>query len=455
MTGYTEESSRFSAGWKLRSEPVLPVFHVLVVVLESDRCPFLGQIEDLFGHVSDLPLGVRGGAHVPDVHQHPRVHRHHDVDFRPDRKDEPGVLGRHAQIEQFLVGLDRVGDRLGEYLLTLLDGFLVDASGLLVAAHPVGIRRRRRENDQFAVPDVVGIDVVEGDVSHRLDVECDVSVTGDLGHTRAADSFDSKRGVRVFERTEMAMTQEMADERLHPVFDGIAVDLGHDFLEGLVGDELGSVVVTRGLTDQFLGVLSGFQQANVHTRYRGGGGNNTWLSVAEHVHSSEVRSTGPGSGSAGWTERLATPDDPDTDMTSDSADVVDEERREELLDRISKRGSTIGAQIPEEVTIDDQTIALRSFVWETKKQGVVPPEKRESVQQVRAKLKRERDRLKDRLRNDPLSPDEAEELTETIVGIDRAISALKSLREPDLQEHAHEEYVESNRRWVNFIDQLT
>lgn len=142
-------------------------------------------------------------------------------------------------------------------------------------------------------------------------------------------------------------------------------------------------------------------------------------------------------------------------MTSDSADVVDEERRQELLDRISKRGSTIGAQIPEEVTVDDQTIALRSFVWETKKQGVVPPEKRESVQQFRAKLKRERDRLKDRLKNDPLSPDEAEELTETIVGIDRAISALKSLREPDLQEHAHEEYVESNRRWVNFIDQLT
>ncbi|MFW6017435.1 MAG: DUF5788 family protein [Halapricum sp.] len=134
--------------------------------------------------------------------------------------------------------------------------------------------------------------------------------------------------------------------------------------------------------------------------------------------------------------------------------AVSEKRRSELLDRISKRGSTIGEKIPEEVTIDGQAIALRSFVWETKKQGVVPPEKRQSVREVRAKLNEERARLKERLRSEDLSPQEAEELADTIVGIDRAISALKNLREPDLQQHAHQEYVESNRRWVNFIDQL-
>ena len=134
--------------------------------------------------------------------------------------------------------------------------------------------------------------------------------------------------------------------------------------------------------------------------------------------------------------------------------VVSEKRRSELLDRISKRGATIGEKIPEEVTIDGQTIPLRSFVWETKKQGVVPPEKRESVREVRSTLNQERTRLKERLRNEDLSPQAAEELADTIVGIDRAISALKNLREPDLQQHTHQEYVESNRRWMNFIDQL-
>lgn len=141
-------------------------------------------------------------------------------------------------------------------------------------------------------------------------------------------------------------------------------------------------------------------------------------------------------------------------MTDDSGAVVSDDRRRALLERISKRGSTIGERIPETVTIDDHEIALRSFVWETKKQGVVPPEQRDDVQRVRATLKRERDRLKDRLENDPLSPTDAESVADTIVGIDRAIAALKSLREPDLQQHAHEEYVASNKRWVNFINQL-
>jgi predicted Rdx family selenoprotein len=141
-------------------------------------------------------------------------------------------------------------------------------------------------------------------------------------------------------------------------------------------------------------------------------------------------------------------------MTDESGAGVSAERREELLDRIARRGSTIGQRIPEAVTIEGQEIALRSFVWETKKQGVVPPDKRESVQRVRATLNCERDRLKERLRDDPLTTEEAESIADTIVGLDRAITALKSLREPDLQKHAHEEYIESNKRWMNFINQL-
>lgn len=141
-------------------------------------------------------------------------------------------------------------------------------------------------------------------------------------------------------------------------------------------------------------------------------------------------------------------------MAEESGEVVSDERRTELLERISRRGSTIGERIPDEVTIDGQEIALRSFVWETKKQGVVPPDKRDSVQRVRSTLKGERDRLKERLRDEPLSAAEAESTADTIVGLDRAISALKSLREPDLEQHAHEEYVDSNKRWVNFINQL-
>lgn len=141
-------------------------------------------------------------------------------------------------------------------------------------------------------------------------------------------------------------------------------------------------------------------------------------------------------------------------MTAERDDVIAEERREELLQRIAKRGATIGERIPEEVTIDGQPLALRSFVWETKKQGVVPPEKRENVREVRAKLEHERDRLRERLREEPLTEETAEEVADTIVGIDRAIGALSNLREPDFGQQSHEAYIESNRRWLNLIDQL-
>lgn len=135
-------------------------------------------------------------------------------------------------------------------------------------------------------------------------------------------------------------------------------------------------------------------------------------------------------------------------------DPVSEQRREKLLERVSRKGATIGEQIPEVVDIGGETIRLKSFVWETKQQGVVPPEHREEVQRVRQKLKRERDQRKERLSEASLSTGDAEDLAESIVGIDRAIAALKSLREPDLAEHSREQYVQSNKRWVAFLDQL-
>ncbi|MUV90195.1 hypothetical protein GJ629_10080 [Halapricum sp. CBA1109] len=141
-------------------------------------------------------------------------------------------------------------------------------------------------------------------------------------------------------------------------------------------------------------------------------------------------------------------------MPDDGATQLGEKRREELLDRVSRRTATIGQSIPETVEVGEETIELKSFVWETKRQGVVPPEYRERVQSVRSRLKRERDRRKERLAEADLTVAEGERLAQSIVGIDRAITALKSLKEPDLDEHKHEQTVKSNKRWVSFLDQL-
>ena len=142
-------------------------------------------------------------------------------------------------------------------------------------------------------------------------------------------------------------------------------------------------------------------------------------------------------------------------MGEPGAEPLDPEEREELLEEIQRKGATIGERIPESVEIDGEPFDLRAFVWETKKQGMVPPDRRKEVQAVRARLKTERTARKERLQAGELTAEEGRELARTIVGIDRALTALKNLYETDLGERSHEEYVDGNRRWLAFIDQLT
>ena len=135
-------------------------------------------------------------------------------------------------------------------------------------------------------------------------------------------------------------------------------------------------------------------------------------------------------------------------------DPLPEERRDELLERIQRGGATIGQTIPESVEILGSEMNLKEFVWETKKQGVVPPEEHDRVREVRSNLQQERDNLKERLEDDPLTRAEGEQLADTIVGLDRALAALKSLRDPDFGEESHRQKVEDNRRWANFLDTI-
>lgn len=137
-----------------------------------------------------------------------------------------------------------------------------------------------------------------------------------------------------------------------------------------------------------------------------------------------------------------------------SGEPLDDERRTELIDRVQRRGSTIGQSIPRTVTIDGTELALKEFVWETKRQGVVPPDQRDRVRSVRSSLTEKRDAMVDRLRSEELTTAEGERLADEIVGIDRAITALKNLREPDIAEADHEHSIESNRRWVDFLETI-
>ena len=139
---------------------------------------------------------------------------------------------------------------------------------------------------------------------------------------------------------------------------------------------------------------------------------------------------------------------------NESQDPISERRREELLERVQRKTATVGQRLPESVEIQGTEMNLKEFVWETKQQGTVPPELRDRVREVRAKLTAERKDRKKRLESATMTERDAEELAQSIVGIDRAISALQNLHEPDLGESARQQEIESNRRWVSFLDNI-
>ena len=142
-------------------------------------------------------------------------------------------------------------------------------------------------------------------------------------------------------------------------------------------------------------------------------------------------------------------------MDGSGSETLDADERAELLERVGRKTATIGERIPDTVEIDGSDFQLREFVWEVKRQGRVPPDRRNQVQEVRKTLRTKRKRLRMRLETEDLTVEEGEELARTIIGIDRAITALKNLYETDLGERTHEEYVEGHRRFLDFIDKLT
>lgn len=134
---------------------------------------------------------------------------------------------------------------------------------------------------------------------------------------------------------------------------------------------------------------------------------------------------------------------------------ISDSRRKELLDRVKRRSATIGLRIPETIEIDGEPFALREFVVETKTQGAVPPEKRESVRTVRNTLKTERDQRRKRLESAEISESEGSELVRTILGLERALTALGNLSEPDFGARSTEAYVNKTKQWIDFVDQLS
>jgi uncharacterized protein YyaL (SSP411 family) len=130
---------------------------------------------------------------------------------------------------------------------------------------------------------------------------------------------------------------------------------------------------------------------------------------------------------------------------------VKEFERKQLLERVEREGATVGASIPDEITVQGEEIALQEFVFEIRRRDSVPPGERDRVEQAKRNLRRERLQRKQRLEDETLTFEEGEQLVEAIVGLDRALNELEALGPVDVAAEAQAEEVADRKRWTRFL----
>jgi hypothetical protein len=131
---------------------------------------------------------------------------------------------------------------------------------------------------------------------------------------------------------------------------------------------------------------------------------------------------------------------------------MDEHERQRLLDRVNSHSATVGATIPETVTIHGDELPLSEFLIETRAVDRVPPEAEETLAEAKRVLREERARRIERLETETLTLETAEEIAEEAIGIRRALDALENIRRPDFGERSSRASVDDHRRWLGFLD---
>ncbi len=128
-----------------------------------------------------------------------------------------------------------------------------------------------------------------------------------------------------------------------------------------------------------------------------------------------------------------------------------EYERKGLLERVNREAATVGADIPETIEVQGESIDLQSFVFEIKRRDSVPPGERERVERAKRNLRRERLERLHRIEENEVSYEEGERLASSIIGIDRALDALDGLDAADPETEAERQAAADRKRWMNFL----
>lgn len=134
---------------------------------------------------------------------------------------------------------------------------------------------------------------------------------------------------------------------------------------------------------------------------------------------------------------------------------MEEYERKQLLERIEREGATVGASIPDQVTVQGDPVDLHAFVFEAQRRETIPPTERERVERAKRNLRRERLERKHQLEEGDISYEDGEALARSIVGIDRALAALDGLEDSgSIEDEAAAADAADRKRWVSFLRQV-
>ncbi|MFW6004112.1 MAG: DUF5788 family protein [Halodesulfurarchaeum sp.] len=127
--------------------------------------------------------------------------------------------------------------------------------------------------------------------------------------------------------------------------------------------------------------------------------------------------------------------------------------RDRLLERIDRDGATIGASIPDRLSIAGETVDLAAFVHESSAASDGPGEDR--IRDVIRGLRAERTRRRNEIETGEISLERAEELADSILGIDRALTVLESDGETSVEAESERQRRADRKRWLSFLDSVT
>ncbi|WP_418282781.1 DUF5788 family protein [Halorubrum sp. DTA98] len=128
-----------------------------------------------------------------------------------------------------------------------------------------------------------------------------------------------------------------------------------------------------------------------------------------------------------------------------------EYERKGLLERINREASTIGVDIPDEVEIQGEPVALQSFVFEIERRDSIPAGERDRVERAKRNLRRERIERVERIEGGDVSYERGEALAASVIGIDRALEALEGLQAPGPDAEASRQEAADRKRWMTFL----